>query len=281
MKDLYRDRKVLVTGAAGVIGTALVDILVKAGARVLSCDLEPLSLEPSDRLRHIRGNANELSLHEVRSFAPEICFHLAATFERSVETEGFWTQNFHNNAALSHHIGSLLQRSPSVRRAVFASSYLIYDPASYSFDAPRRHPVVLRETTPIQPPKLCGAAQHLHQLELEFLSHLETTPLRCVSARIFRVYGKGSRDIVSRWIRELLRDESAPLTAYRIEGMFDYIYADDVAEGLLRLGMSDAVGIVNLGRGEARSVAELLRALEAHFPGLHYEEVSAEIPFSG
>jgi len=43
--------------------------------------------------------------------------------------------------------------------------------------------------------------------------------------------------------------------------------------------MSDAVGIVNLGRGEARSVTELLRPLEAHFPGLRYEEVSAEIPF--
>jgi carbamoyl-phosphate synthase large subunit len=279
VKDLYRDRKVLVTGAAGVIGTPLVDILVKAGARVLSCDLEPLSLEPSERLRHIRGDANELSLQEVRSFAPEICFHLAATFERSVETEGFWAQNFRNNAALSHHIGSLLQRSPSVRRAVFASSYLIYDPASYSFATPRRHPVVLRETTPIQPRNLCGAAKLLHEVELEFLSQLETTALRCVSARIFRVYGKGSRDIVSRWIRDLVRDESAPLTAYRVEGMFDYIYADDVAEGLLRLGMSDAVGIVNLGRGEARSVAELLRALEVHFPRLRYEEVCAEIPF--
>jgi carbamoyl-phosphate synthase large subunit len=279
VRDLYRDRKVLVTGAAGVIGTALVDILVRAGARVLSCDLEPLSVEASERLHHIRGDANELTLSQVRSFAPEFCFHLAASFERSVETEGFWAQNFRHNAALSHHIGSLLRRSPSVRRAVFASSYLIYDPANYSFDAPRRQPVALRETAPIQPRNLCGAAKLLHEIELEFLSQLETTTLRCVSARIFRVYGKGSRDIVSRWIRQLVRDESAPLTAYRIEGMFDYVYADDVAEGLLRLGMSDAVGVVNLGRGEARSVAELLRALEAHFPRLRYEEVGSEIPF--
>ncbi len=57
-----------------------------------------------------------------------------------------------------------------------------------------------------------------------------------ICARIFRSYGKNSRDIISRWIRALLNNSE--LTVYRKEGLFDYIYAEEVAEGLIKLAES-------------------------------------------
>jgi carbamoyl-phosphate synthase large subunit len=69
------------------------------------------------------------------------------------------------------------------------------------------------------------------------------------------------------------------LAAYRTEGMFDYVYAGDVAEGLLRQGASDATGVVNLGSGSARRVSELLQILAERFPGTRWREERSDLPF--
>jgi nucleoside-diphosphate-sugar epimerase len=83
-----------------------------------------------------------------------------------------------------------------------------------------------------------------------------------VSARIFRVYGRGSRDVVSRWVRAALRGE--PIEVYQPENRFDYVYSGDVAEGLLRMAADPAAsGVLNLATGRDRSVAEVLEAIEA------------------
>jgi len=45
---------------------------------------------------------------------------------------------------------------PSLQRVVFASSYLIYDPALYQFATPQAHAVALKESDPILPRNLTG-----------------------------------------------------------------------------------------------------------------------------
>jgi carbamoyl-phosphate synthase large subunit len=99
-----------------------------------------------------------------------------------------------------------------------------------------------------------------------------------VSARIFRGYGKNSRDVISRWIRNLLNDE--PINVYKPEGLFDYIYAADTAEGLIRLAESTkATGIINLGTGRSRRVSEVIEILRKYFPKLKLIDVESNIPF--
>ena len=86
-------------------------------------------------------------------------------------------------------------------------------------------------------------------------------------ARIFRGYGCNSRDVISRWVRALLAGE--PINVFRPEGIFDYIYAEDSAEGLIRLAESNVTGIINLGTGRGRRVQEVGR-LEADEGGADY-----------
>ncbi|MGI8593126.1 MAG: NAD-dependent epimerase/dehydratase family protein [Solirubrobacteraceae bacterium] len=269
----------LVTGGAGVIGRELVGSLGGRGASVLCADLEPRPEWMDAAVEYEHADANDLTAERVAAFAPDYCFHLAATFERTEETEEFWGENYRHNVELSHHVATLARDQPSMRRMVFASSYLCYDPALYLFDSVRDAPSALAEDAPVRPRNLCGGAKLMHEKELEFLSLFSGTPFTSVSARIFRVYGRGSKDVVSRWIRALTADHPSPLTAYRTEGFFDYIYAGDVAEGLLRLGASEATGVVNLGRGDARRVAQLLDLLAACFPGARWGEERSEIPF--
>lgn len=270
--------RVFVTGGAGVIGLELIPRLVGFGADVLVGDLKPQPEVFRGRVRYRQGDLNDLTSSELLTFDPEIVIHLAATFERSTETLGFWEENFHNNVKLSHHLITLARRCAHIRRVVFASSYLIYDQSLYQFDTPQVAPRSLGENDPIRPRNLIGMAKLAHEQELHFLGSFSDCRFSTLCVRIFRGYGCHSRDVISRWIRCLIRDERIKL--YRSEGFFDYIYAADSAEGLLRLAMCDqATGIVNLGTGRARRVAEIVEVLQTHFPTARIEHADADIPY--
>jgi len=273
--SIWKNRNVLISGGAGVIGMALVDLLYERGARLFVGDLKQKPAEwPSD-IAYREGDLNEDCKEELLAFQPEIFFHLAATFERSSESYDFWRENFHHNVLLSHRLISQLKDCPSLKRVIFASSYLVYDPSQYLLSEPPDCPVKLAEQVQIQPRNLCGAAKLMHEQELRFLqAHTQWT---YAAARIFRSYGRNSRDIISRWIRALIQNQ--PLTVYQPQGLFDFIFADDVAEGLMRLAETDQIGVFNLGTGEARTIAELLEILRERFPEMKTQQEESDLPY--
>ena len=274
---MLQNKRVFVSGGAGVIGRELVKRLFHAGAELFVGDLKQKPSDWPTAIRYRQGDLNEISAQELREFAPHYFFHLAATFERSVESYEFWEENDRHNTRLSHHLMDILREVSELQRVVFASSYLIYNPELYQFDKPAITSAKLQESDPISPRNLCGMAKLHHEMELRFLSEHTPANLSTISARIYRVYGKDSRDIISRWIQALLKGET--IQVYRKEGMFDYIYAGDVAEGLYRLALSDRQGIVNLGNGRARRVSEVLDVLKQHFPEMKTVEGDSDIPY--
>ena len=96
---MWKDKRVLVTGSSGVIGRELVRLLIEAGAEVLSVDIEDdKSIEVP--IEHIRVDLSEGIPVELPRFRPQVVFHLAATFERTVETARYWETSFENNVLL-------------------------------------------------------------------------------------------------------------------------------------------------------------------------------------
>ncbi|HOK55335.1 MAG TPA: NAD-dependent epimerase/dehydratase family protein, partial [Armatimonadota bacterium] len=155
------------------------------------------------------------------------------------------------------------EQCPSLRTFVFASSYLVYDPRLYYGNQGIYY---LKETDAIAPRNLVGLAKYFTERELEFIQKTKSK-YRTISARIYRVYGRGSRDVISRFIRAGLQGE--PVEVWGTKSRFDYIFADDVAEGLIRLAESDAAqGIINLGSGVARSIDDVLNILQAELSDL-------------
>ena len=272
--DCWKDRKVFISGGAGVIGTALVDHLLSCGARLFVGDLKPEPTDWKGRLEYRQGDLVEMEEEQVRAFSPEIFFHLAAAFERSIENYEFWEENYHHNVFLSHRLLTQLKEVPSLKKIIFASSYLIYDPLLYLSKTDSKEMRPLKEKSAASPRNLCGMAKFFHEKELAFVSTFKPH-LQIISARIFRSYGKGSRDIISRWIRSALQGEV--LEVYRPEGRFDFIYADDVAVGLQKLAESSFSGVVNLGTGHARSIDEVVEIIKSHFPKLKVEQRKAQI----
>lgn len=275
---MMNGKRVFVSGGAGVIGLEMIPKLLTLGATVMVGDLKPRPPTFPQEVIYRQGDLNEMSEREMRQFAPDFFIHLAATFERSEETYGFWEENFLHNVQLSHHMMTLVKDQPSLKRVVFASSYLIYEPSLYQFSSPANVPISLSELDPVNPRNLTGAAKLSHEIELRFIAQYRSSQFDTICARIFRGYGRNSRDVISRWIRALLDNEE--ITVYRPEGLFDYIYAADTAEGLIRLAQSPkSNGIVNLGTGNARRVQEVIDVLRMHFPNLKCAKLESDIPF--
>lgn len=274
---MLKDKRIFISGGAGVIGTTLIKKLYEMGAIIFVGDLKPRPKDWPKDIIYRQGDLNYVSKEELLAFDPEYFFHLAATFERSTETYDFWDENYHHNVNLSHHLMTCLKDSQTLKKIIFASSYLIYDPKLYSFAEPAEKAVRLKETDPIYPRNLTGMAKLFHEIELGFLGGFENTGFETVCARIYRSYGRNSRDVISRWIRSLLEGET--LTVYKKEGLFDYIFADEVAEGLIRLATTQANGVVNLGSDNARRVEEVLEVLKKHFPEMKVEYVDVDMPY--
>ena len=273
----YCDKRVFVSGASGVIGRELIPMLIENGATVMACDIQPIPCEYSAKVIVRRGDLNFITQEELDSFDPEIFIHLAATFERAKETYQHWDENFWHNVRLSNHLMTLMRNVEGLKRVVFPSSYLIYDSSLYNFSSVPSRPVELKETDAISPRNLTGMAKLAHEVELDFLRDFKNDKFTSVCARIFRGYGKNSRDVISRWIRDLIQGKK--IFIYRPEAFFDYIYANDTAIGLLKLGLSDYEGVINLGTGRSRRVDEVLQILKKHFPNMISEQVVSEIPF--
>ena len=270
----WRDKKVIVTGGAGVIGKELIEKLVERGAMVRCFDIAPRPIIFSEKIEYIQRDLSELNPIEFTNFNPEIIFHLAATFERTREDINFWQLNYLNNILLSHKVIDAAKECKNLEKFIFASSYLVYDPALYLFEKPLNRSVKLKEKDKVNSRNLCGAAKYYTEKELEYLANFkEEYPFTSVSVRIFRVYGRGSKDIISRWTRAGLRGEQ--IEVFLKENSFDYIFAEDVAEGLLRLAENDKTqGIVNLGSGTSRKINEVVKIIKKQTPSLKIKEIN-------
>ena len=267
--NFFKDKKVLVTGGAGVVGRELVDYLKREGAIIRVVDLA----EKPKELEGVEYFNMDLSLESqfLFRFDPEYVFHLAADFERSEETEEFWESNFRNNVMASHNLIKNVVQKKSLKKIIFASSYLIYDKNLYK-DNSRDN--FLSESSKIDPRNLTGLAKLQTEMDLEFLSG-GGSKFDFVSARIYRVYGKNSRDIISRWIRSILNQKK--ILVFDEENKFDYIYSGDVALGLLKLCEKKFNGVCNLGFGESKKISEVVEILNKEIGGLEVEKSDQSI----
>ena len=248
--------KILITGSSGNIGKELVKKLnghelhlwdIKDGFDIAEA---PLS-------------------QTINMVKPEIVYHLAATFERTKETPEAFGHIWNNDTLASHRLIEAVVNCDSVKTFVFASSYLIYELQYMS---------KLKEDFPIMPRNLCGYSKLYTEKELNFVSTYLKPGLKVINARIFRVYGPGGKEVISRWCK--YKQYGAKADVFNKENSFDFIHSRDVAEGLLRLSECEA-GTYNLGTGVSHSIEEVLKLIDIPYselePDLEYENSCADI----
>lgn len=108
------------------------------------------------------------------------------------------------------------------------------------------------------PPSPYAAAKHAASCYARMFSSLYGLPVTI--AKLMMVYGPGQLDftkVVPHVASQLLRGEAAELSSGRQQ--FDWVFIDDVAEALLRLGVAPGLeGVtVDIGTGVLTSVADM------------------------
>lgn len=258
-------RSVLVTGAAGFIGSHLVDLLLDEGWSVTGVDnFDPFygrALKRQNIARHLDHPAYRLLEVDLRD-APaieaavpdgyDVVVHLGAKagVRPSLQDPAAYQAV---NVLGTQHLLELCRRR-GVTQFVFASSSSVY---GVNPNVPWREGEALLPISPYASTKLSG----------EMLGHVYSHlyGMRVVALRFFTVYGPRQRpDLAIRTFAERML-EDRPITLYGGgDTRRDYTFVDDTVRGI-RAAMDYGASpfeIVNLGNNHTVSLLELVRALE-------------------
>ena len=242
-RDFWQNRRVLVTGASGLLGGWLTSALLelKAEVVVLLRDWVPQSMIVSEKiLNHIRvvnGDVRDQPVLEraLNEYEVEIVFHLAAqTIVGTANRNPVST--FETNIGGTWCLLEASRRCPTVKRVVVASSDKAYGDQKqlpYDEDAP------LHGRHPYDVSKSCA--------DLLCRAYYETYGLPVCVTRCGNFYGGGDLNwnrIVPGTIRSVLKNERPII---RSDGTFirDYFYVKDGVIAYLHLArLMDRPGVV-------------------------------------
>ena len=254
--------RVVVTGAAGFIGSHLSERLLAAGHEVVGIDcfsdyyaraLKEKNLEASRS--HNRFQLEEVDLVDASLPAlvegAEVVFHLAG--HPAVPTwPGRFDRYVRDNVIATHRLLEALKGSP-VKRLVFAGSWSVYGDAERF---PTKESALPRPVSPYGVTKL--AAEHLVRL------YTQNFGLPAVSLRYFTVYGPRQRPDMafSRFMHAITSREAIEVFGDG-EQTREFTYISDVVDGTVKASAADVSGqVFNLGGGSRVTVNQVLANLE-------------------
>jgi nucleoside-diphosphate-sugar epimerase len=240
---------ILVTGAGGFIGSAVIREVLRRGAQVRALvgapgqDTTQLPAEVDSVYADICDAARIREL----SAGVELCIHLAGppSVAQSFETPLEYAR-VHAGGTLT-----LLEacRVGGVRRFVYVSSAEVYGRTT----ADR-----VREDHPIAPRSPYGAAKAAAEQYVGAYGRAYAMETRVL--RPFSVYGPGlnTRSVLGSILHQALRRDEVVLSDLR--PVRDYVFVDDVARAIVLAGESARGGeVINIGSGVATSVESLAR----------------------
>jgi len=261
--NLYKGKKILVTGGAGAIGSRLTRKLLDLGATVVVLDDLSSGYEwnlpvDADNLLFIKGDvANEIDIKRVFNEKPDIVFHLAAFFanqnsidypEKDLRTNGFGTLRLLEYSEL---YGQL-------ERFVYASSGCSIYGESTNFPL-KEDDISMNLSSPYQVTKMLG--------ELYCNYFFKQYGLKVVKTRFFNSYGPGEvpgqyRNVIPNFIYWAMKGLSLPLTGTGEETR-DFTYVDDIIDGMLKAGyIEDAIGDeFNFASGTETKIIDLVNMI--------------------
>lgn len=251
--------KMLVTGAAGFIGSTLSEALVRRGHDVVGLDcftdyygrdvkesnLSWLRTQPA--FTFVEAPLQSADLDALLDGVTHI-FHLAAQAGvRKSWGRDFLTYTTHNVDATQRLLEAVKNRP--LTRFVYASSSSVYGD---HVAIPMREDAMVQPLSPYGVTKL--AAEHL------CLLYTANYGVPTVSLRFFTVYGPRQRPDMGfhRFIKAAL--DHTPITLYGDgEQTRDFTYVDDIVAALMAAGdRGPAGGVYNIGGGSRVSINQVL-----------------------
>lgn len=229
----WQNKKVLITGYEGFLGSNLTKALLGRGAKIYGLDIITrrketiLSKKEFDKIKVIKGSVADLDLVSgiIKKNKIEVVFHLAASalvgdcLKNPVET-------FSTNIEGTWNILEVCRLRKSVKAVIIASSDKAYGSHKH---LPYREDAPLNGNHPYDVSKSCA--------DLIAHTYHHTYNLPVAITRCGNIYGPGDFNfsrIIPDAIKCLISGETLLI---RSDGKFtrDYVYVDDIVNGYIML----------------------------------------------
>lgn len=257
-----KNTRVLVTGAAGLVGSSICDLLVKEGVKEIVA-LDNLSrgvpqnlswATANGKVTLVNGSINDRALLEKSMAGVDVLFHQAAIRITQCAEEPRLALEVMVDGTFNVLEAAV---KAGVKKTVAASSASVYGMAE-KFPTPEDHPLHANRT-------LYGAAKAFNEQLLR--SFNEMHGLKYAVLRYFNIYGVrmsilgNFTEVHVKWMNKIEAGE-APLILGDGSTTMDFIYIDDVARANILAAKADVSDeIFNVGSGVETSLNQLATAL--------------------
>jgi len=257
--------KSIVTGAAGFIGSHLVEALLKQGDEVIGIDEFTNYYDPAlkrKNIAHLHSSPNFTLIEGDIQFldwqkllaSVEVVYHQAA----QAGVRASWGQGFRayteRNINATQVLLEAAKDAKHLKRLVFASTSSVYGDAE---TLPTHEGICPKPVSPYGITKL--AAEQLCEL------YYKNFGVPFVSLRYFSVYGPRQRPDMAfhKFFKSILQDEAIPIYGDG-EQTRDFTFVSDVvAANLAAVPLPEAVGqIFNIGGGSRVVLTQVLDTME-------------------
>jgi UDP-N-acetylglucosamine 4-epimerase len=284
-----RSRKWLVTGAAGFIGSALVEELLNRGQEVVGLDnfitgrrqnLEDVAqgATPEQRAHFHFHEADIRDLEACRRLCAGVDFvlHQAALGSVPRSLDDPVTTNQANVDGFVHML--LAARDQGVKRFVYAASSSTYG------DEPNLPKVEDRIGRPLSP---YAVTKYVNELYADVFSR--AYGMETVGLRYFNVFGRRQDPqgayaaVIPRWIETLLKREQPVINGDGTTSR-DFCYVDNAVQANLLAALTEnpegVNTVYNVACGQRTSLTDLFTTIRAHLAAV-YPEIGAIEPVYG
>jgi UDP-glucose 4-epimerase len=259
----------LITGAAGFLGSNLANYLVREDHQVRG--LDDLSAGNPDVLSpHVlftRGDVNDRPKLWTLMQDVDCVYHLAARV--SVPESVLYPREY--NAVNVGGTVSLMEamRDVGVRRVVFISSGAVYGDRA---EQPLRESSTPNPRSPYAVSKLAG---EYYVRTIGDLWGIET-----VSLRVFNAYGPGQNlppahpPVIPHYLRQAMRGSSLVMHGDGSQTR-DYVFVDDVVSAMIAAATAPNLNhqVINIGSGVETSIRNLVRTI-MNVTGVNVESIT-------
>lgn len=266
--EKMRKQTILLTGATGFIGSAVLKQIIKDGNTPIVLKRPTSDL---NSIKDIKGYKcftyetlqEQQLIDDVKACRPDVFIHLAWHGTSGKErNEPFQVTD---NIPLTLNAVEFAQKT-GCRQWIGIGSQAEYGTPNRKVD----------ESFPTNPTTAYGKAKLTCCQEAINLCR----SYRMIGSwiRVFYIYGpeQGSDWLIPYLAREMSQGRSPKLT--KCEQVLEYLYIDDAAEGILSIAYNQATGIFNLGSGVAvplKQIVETIREMvnpqiEVHYGAIEY-----------